>query len=90
MLFTLCACSTDKISGTYVCTERNETIEFFKDGTLGWSDGWYYFDGTYSKIDNGYRVIISVANVKRMYTMIKEGDDFYCPDLGSGHYFIKQ
>ena len=77
-------------SGLYLREDGQETLEFFKDGTVEAIYDGMYFDGTYEKIDkNKYEIFLDALFFRTRYVAVIDGDmlELYSEGTGKTYYY---
>lgn len=77
----LCACGNDGLSGKYVCTNSFEdcAVEFKGNGKCIWYEDDMFFNGTYEKTEDGWRLNISGSGfyANTVFTAVEHEEGLY-------------
>ena len=78
MVLSLAACGGNGLSGTYVSESGSYTVKFTSPTECTWYQDGSFFNGTYEKTDNGYRLEVLGGGFygNTVFELLKDGKDF--------------
>jgi len=89
----LTGCGGNGLSGKYESESGTYSVEFKKSGECTWYQGGKFFEGTYSKNDNGYKLEIKGGGFysNTVFEAEKDGKDLIITGgVVKGERFVKK